>query len=246
MKGRCGKILKTTALLTGRGNNSLKDKNILKVLGKSLLYYPAHAARMAKSIDSWYCSSDDNKILEAAQEEGYTPIMRPPEYALPNAQHIDCILHALQFMKQNDDLSDILVVLLANNVSVKSQWIDDCVRIKKEHAETTAVVPVYEDNDHHPLRAKTINNDGFLELYEKDVPETISTNRQDLPRCYFLSHNFWVLDVPYLLSGKHGQQPWYFMGDKIFPYLIDESVDVHQKVDLLVAEEWVRKYYDDK
>ena len=159
--------MKTTALLTGRGNNSLKDKNILKVLGKSLLYYPAHAARMAKSIDSWYCSSDDNKILEAAQEEGYTPIMRPPEYALPNAQHIDCILHALQFMKQNDDLPDILVVLLANNVSVKSQWIDDCVRIKKEHAETTAVVPVYEDNDHHPLRAKTINNDGFLNSMKK-------------------------------------------------------------------------------
>ena len=56
--------MKVTALLTGRGNNTLKDKNILDVLGHPVLYYPAHAARMAKSIDTYYCSSDDEKILE--------------------------------------------------------------------------------------------------------------------------------------------------------------------------------------
>ena len=33
------------ALLTGRGNNTLRDKNVLPVLGKPLLYYPAMAAR---------------------------------------------------------------------------------------------------------------------------------------------------------------------------------------------------------
>lgn len=36
---------KISALLTGRGNNSLQDKNILDVLGHAVLYYPAHAAR---------------------------------------------------------------------------------------------------------------------------------------------------------------------------------------------------------
>lgn len=42
--------MKVTALLTGRGNNTLKDKNILDVLGHPVLYYPAHAARMAKAL----------------------------------------------------------------------------------------------------------------------------------------------------------------------------------------------------
>ena len=37
--------MKVVALLTGRGNNTLKNKNILPVLGKPLLYYPAVAAR---------------------------------------------------------------------------------------------------------------------------------------------------------------------------------------------------------
>ena len=37
--------LLTVALLTGRGNNTLKDKNIREVCGKPLLAYPAEAAR---------------------------------------------------------------------------------------------------------------------------------------------------------------------------------------------------------
>jgi CMP-N,N'-diacetyllegionaminic acid synthase len=37
--------MQIAALLTGRGNNTLKDKNILPVFGKPLLYYPCQAAR---------------------------------------------------------------------------------------------------------------------------------------------------------------------------------------------------------
>ena len=114
-----------------------------------------------------------------------------------------------------------------------------------EDESVTAVVPVYEDNDHHPLRAKTLEADGTLAMYEKGIVEKISTNRQDLPTCYFLSHNFWVLNVEYLMTGKEGQQPWSFMGDKILPYAIDESIDIHHHVDLILAKEWIEKYYTD-
>ena len=57
--------MKVTALLTGRGNNTLKDKNILDVLGHPVLYYPAHAARMAKSIDTALaqCFVRDTQLL---------------------------------------------------------------------------------------------------------------------------------------------------------------------------------------
>lgn len=237
--------MKTIALLTGRGNNSLKDKNILDVLGHPVLYYPAHAARQCSEIDDWYCSSDDEKILSVAQAEGYKPIVRPAELALPTAQHVDCILHGLEIMRAEDNLPDILVVVLANNVTIRSQWIGDCVRMMKEDPTLTAVVPVYEDNDHHPLRAKSMDENGLLQMYEKDVQGTVSTNRQDLPSCYFLSHNFWVLHVASLLSGKPGQQPWSFMGDRIKPYLIDSSIDIHHKVDLLVARDWIENNYID-
>ncbi|MEG2020468.1 MAG: CMP-N-acetylneuraminic acid synthetase [Oscillospiraceae bacterium] len=237
--------MKTIALVTGRGNNSLKDKNILDVIGHPVMYYPTHAAKQSKAIDDWYCSSDDEEILKIAHEEGYKRIVRPKELALPTAQHIDCIMHALKVMKEQNNIPDILVVVLANNVTIASKWITECVEIMKKDAEVTAVVPIYKDNDHHPLRAKIINDDGTLQMYEKGHVGKISTNRQDLSPCYFLSHNFWVLKVSNLLSGQEGQQPWGFMGNKIMPYIIDESIDIHQKIDLLVAKNWIEKNYCD-
>ncbi len=237
--------MKITALLTGRGNNTLKDKNVLDILGNPVLYYPANAAVKAEIIDDYYCSSDDEKILNAAKTLGYKPIVRPAELALPTAQHIDCIVHALGVMKSENNLPDIIIVLLANNVTIKSEWITECIQVMQKDDSITAVVPVYEDNDHHPLRAKTVESDGTISMYEKNVSGKISTNRQDLPACYFLAHNFWVLRTEFLLSGKEGQQPWGFMGNKIIPYFIEESIDIHKEIDLYIAKEWIKENYTD-
>ena len=159
-------MMKTTALLTGRGNNTLKDKNVLDILGKPVLYYPAHAGAKSRYIQDKYCSSDDEKILRAASDEGYESIVRPKELALPTSQHVDCIMHALDIMKQKGKLPEILVVILANNVTIKSQWIDDCIKMMEDNPAVTAVVPTYIDNDHHPLRAKRLMEDGTLSMYE--------------------------------------------------------------------------------
>lgn len=237
--------MKVTALLTGRGNNTLRDKNMLDILGRPVLYYPAHAARAAYGISSYYCSSDDEKILQAAQQEGYRPIRRPDSLALPTSQHIDAITHAISEIEKQEDLADILVVLLANNVTVKSEWINRCVAIMEEDMTISAVVPVYVDNDHHPLRGKRVV-DGRLQMYEQGVTGHVSTNRQDLPTCYFLAHNFWVLNTKLLLkSGGAGQQPWTFMGDNIAYFEIDESIDIHKPIDLLIAEDWIKRNYTD-
>lgn len=236
--------MKVTALLTGRGNNTLKDKNILDILGHPVLYYPAKAGKEAKTVSNLFCSSDDEKILKAAEEVGYTRIVRPDYLGAPTAQHVDVIKHAIKVIP-TDELGEILVVILANNVTIKSEWIDTCVNMMKDDMSLTAVVPVYEDNDHHPLRGKRVEN-GRLQLYEKGITGKVSTNRQDLPICYFLSHNFWVLNTKKMLdSNFEGQQPWGFMGDNIGYFEIDESIDIHKEIDLFIAKEWVKENYTD-
>lgn len=237
--------MKVTVLLTGRGNNTLKDKNILDILGHPVMYYPANAAKKAISADFWYCSSDDNKILEIAEALGYEKIVRPDWLGAPTAQHVDVIKHAVEVIPK-DKLGEILVVVLANNVTIKAGWIDECVRMMENDMSLSAVVPVYEDNDHHPLRGKRVDCDGHLQMYEKDVKGKISTNRQDLPKCYFLSHNFWVINTKAMIdSGYEGQQPWGFLGEKIGYFEIEESIDIHKSIDLLVAKEWINKNYSD-
>lgn len=238
--------MRTYALLTGKGNNTLKDKNILNILGKPVLYYPANASLKSRKIEKFFCSSNDKRILEEAEKLHYQPIVRPEELARPDSQHIECILHGLECIRKTDVLPDILVVILANNVTIKSEWIDKCIEVMENDMEISAVVPVYQDNDHHPLRAKTADNNGRLQMYCGGVKERISTNRQDLPKCYFLSHNFWVLNVKNLLENPYeGQMPWAFMGNNIAYFEIDESIDIHKEIDLCIAKEWIRKNYTD-
>lgn len=238
--------MKVYGLLTGRGNNTLKDKNVLDCLGHPVLFYPANSACRAKTITKKFCSSDDEKILYEAEKLQHIRIKRPAELALPTSQHIDCILHALKVMEESFDVPDILVVTLANNVTINAKWIDDCVEMMLKDMDLSAVVPVYEDNDHHPLRAKTVDENGRLQMYERGVVGKVSTNRQDLPPCYFLSHNFWVLNVKKLRENEdEGQQPWGFMGTNIGYYLIDESIDIHKEIDLYIAREWIKEHYQD-
>lgn len=232
--------MKVVALLTGRGNNTLKDKNVLPVLGKPLLYYPAMAARSCELISDFYVSSDDDKILNAAADCGYKKIVRPAELALPTAQHVDAIKHALQVMKEDGVEPDILVVLLANSGIVKKEWIQESIENLINNPELSASVPVLLEQDHHPYRCKCLREDGCLGTWFDFKNRDISTNRQDLPMNFVLCHNFWTLNLKEsLYSNVPGQQPWTFMGNNIKPIVVKESFDVHDEEDIVRTEKWL-------
>ena len=84
--------MKVVALLNGRGNNTLKDKNIREVCGKPLLSYPAQAGKQSSLIKDFYVSSDDEKIRSAAHKLGYKKINRPEEFGRPDSNQYDVIL----------------------------------------------------------------------------------------------------------------------------------------------------------
>ena len=233
--------MEIVALLNGRGNNTLKDKNVREVCGKPLLAYPAQAAKKSSRIKSFYVSSDDEKIRSAAHEYGYRKINRPEEFGRPDSNQDDVILHALGEMKKDGVEPDILVILLANAVSVKAEWIDRCVDEIQNDPTLSAVVPVVSDLDHHPFRAKRRGEDGLLEPFFDFEGKEISGNRQEIGDCFFLCHNFWVLNVKKSILSEKGQAPWKFMGDRIKPFEVEWSVDVHTEEDLDRSEKWIRE-----
>lgn len=230
------------ALLTGRGNNTLSDKNILPVLGKPLISYPANAAKNVKSINHFYVSSDDDKILNIAYDLGYKKIKRPDELASPTAKHMDAILHAVEYMKEKDNLEpDILIVFLANSATVKSEWIEKGINQILNDESITSVVPVYQEQDHHPYRAKRLNKNGSLDTFFDFSDMEVSTNRQELEPCYFLCHNFWILNMKNSLYSSNGQKPWTFLGNNIKPIFVDRCFDVHTTEDVTKAEKWIKE-----
>lgn len=227
------------ALLTGRGNSTLLNKNILPVLGKPLLYYPAMAAKSIDLITDFYVSSNDEKILKAAEGYGYIPIVRPEEYSTPTSQHKDVILHAMEEMNKDGIQPDILIVLMANSGVVKMDWIEKSIINILENQELSASAPVKMDQDHHPYRAKKLRKDGCLDTWFDFNNVAVSTNRQELPECYYLCHNFWTLNVDKSIKAEGGQKPWGFMGNNIKPILVEEGFDVHILEDIQRTEKWI-------
>ena len=239
-------IKNISVLITGRGNNTLKDKNIIEVLGRPLLQYGALQGKKVKRATSFFVSSEDDKILMSAEQCGYTSIKRPIKYAQPNSLHVDCLVHAVNTMKEKYMIfPDILLVILANSATIKSEWMNDCIDILLENPDATAAIPVQKNNDHHPLRAKKLDENGLLVPFvdaDEDF-KNISSNRQDLPSNFFVCHNFWALNLKNMKQDfSFGHPPWPFMGDKVMPYEVDYSIDVHNIEDLYLTEAWLKKH----
>ena len=227
------------ALLTGRGGSKLRDKNILKINGIPCMQYPCREAKKIKIIDDFYVSSDDKNILKLGSRLGFKKIVRPKKLSQSNTLHVSVLKHSLKILKEKHNVNpDILVVLLANAPIIKSAWIKKCIEILKKDRDITAAVPVVQNNDHHPIRAKKIRQ-GVLREFIK-LNSKISSNRQDLEKNYFLCHNFWVIRTKSILKND-GHPPWNFMGKKVKPYEIDNSIDIHSIEDIILAKYLLKK-----
>lgn len=224
--------MKITALLTGKKNSTFKNKNEIMLQNDYIFNYPAKQAKKLKEINFFYTSSDSEIILNQTKKIGYESINRPKNLARKNSKHIDVLKHALNIFKKKKQYPDILIVLLANAPIVKSKWISDCIKILKKNKSFTAVVPVQNINDHHPERSKQIKNNILKNFINK---KKISSNRQDLTKCFFLCHNFWVIRTKEIYK-NNGPLPWSFMGKKVKPYIIKNSIDIHSAIDVEIAK----------
>lgn len=228
--------MNVAALMIGRGGSSLKDKNILPVLGAPLLHWAAAAARRSRHITRFYVSSDCPRILATAGEAGYKPIERPAELATATAQSSDAVRHAFAIMEQDGPI-DILVVQHANVGTISERQIDACIDLLVASPNATAVVPAHQQPEYHPMRAKRLRADGTLEPFVDG--SGISANRQDLPTCFFFDHSFWVLRGRSAVFDPDGQQPWPCMGSRILPFETEGCRDVHDLADLETTAQWI-------
>tara|TARA_B100000767_G_scaffold206542_1_gene193471 strand:+ start:1025 stop:1738 length:714 start_codon:yes stop_codon:yes gene_type:complete len=233
------KKIKIIALLTGKGGSGLKNKNIIKIKKIPLCGYPCKEAKKIKLIDEFYASSEDKKILNVTKKYGFKTILRPKTLSKKNSLHRDVLMHAINHFKKKKIYPEIIVVLLANSATIKAKWIADCLKKLMRSKQSTACVPVINNNDHHPFRAKKINNNGYLNSFFK-FTKKISSNRQDLPDNFFLAHNFWCIKTESILTNK-GQAPWNFLGKNVIPYKIKSSIDIHEKDDVLLTNNWLNK-----
>ena len=83
------------------GSKAIKNKNIVDLGGKPLLGWTIEAAKNCSFIDDIAISSDNEKILSIAENNGATiKIKRPDHLATDESKSIDVVLHALSLHYQ--------------------------------------------------------------------------------------------------------------------------------------------------
>ena len=224
------------AIMIGRGGSSLKDKNILPVHGAPLLSYAAAAAKRSKFISDFYISSNCPKILKAGFESGFKKIKRPQKLSTATAQSCDAVFHALEIIEKTIKV-DIVVVQHANVGTITEKIIDDCIQQLIDNKNLSAVVPVHENSEYNPYRAKIISKNGLLSPFIDN--NNVSANRQDLPKSYFFDHSVWILRTSSIKNKDNGQAPWSCMGNHIQPYVTTGCLDVHSIEDIKYTEKWI-------
>jgi CMP-N-acetylneuraminic acid synthetase len=229
---------KIVALMIGRGGSTLKDKNILPVLGKPLLHHTGLAAKASKLIGRYYISSDCEKILKAAEDIGYSKIKRPEYLSASTSQSVDVVNHALNVIEKDGPV-EILIVQHANVGTITTKIFDDCINLLLKDNSLSAVIPMHEKSEYHPYRCKTFSDDGCVYPFFDFSKTKVSGNRQDLPPALFFDHSIWVLSVVNGVKSNNGQPPWTCMGNKIKPFLTEGCFDVHEEKDLERTAKWI-------
>lgn len=229
---------KIVSLMIGRGGSSLKNKNILPVLGVPLLHWGCSAAKRSRHIGRYYVSSDCAEILSVAESAGYTALLRPDYLASDTAQSCDAVRHALDIIEADGDV-DILVVQHANVGTITEKQIDDCIDLLIDSPGASAVVPSHEMPEYHPYRGKGVDVNGYLQPFSSPQGGSASANRQELPVCLFFDHSFWVLRGRSAVFDPKGQKPWDCMGRNILAYKTQGCFDVHTLDDIKKTELWL-------
>jgi len=213
------------------GSKGLSRKNIKPLLGKPLIVWTIKQAFASKYIDRVVVSTDDKEIAEISKKYGAeVPFMRPKELAEDNAKGIDVVLHAIDWLRENDKQKqyDLIILLQPTSPLRITDDIDKTIELlflKK----AKAIVSVCEV-DHHPLWANTLPEDGCMKDFIRK--EIMNKNRQELPVYYRLNGAIYSAYCNYIKERKS------FFGKETFAYIMpkNRSVDIDNEIDFELAE----------
>jgi len=244
------------ALLLGRkGSVGFPGKNLHPVLGRPLMAYPLLAALNSEQIGQVYVSTDDEKIMEIANEYGAEIIVRPPELASKNALGEDAYVHGYKVIsekfkgesskRKNQEL-ELMILLFCNAATVLAQTIDEGIGVLRENPDYDSAVTVSCYNMWSPLRARKIGNDGLLHPFVPfetfGDPRTLNCDRDSQGDVWFADMGVSIVRPRCLENLEAGLLPQKWMGQKIYPLRQWGGCDVDYEWQLSGVEYWLRKH----
>lgn len=212
------------------GSKGLPNKHTRRLQGKPVLEYTIDAVQKSKYLNDYVISSDDKAILNIANRCGVDTIERPVALALDTTPTLPALVHAVEtYEKRFGEHYEYIAEVRATSPLKCSHDIDGIIELLFESG-ADSVIGVTELDDHHPARAKWMDEEGRLYDF---IPEPESGRRQDLtPRAYIRNGTVYALTRAALDGGKlwgHKRSLGYVM-----PW--ERSVNLDNEMDWMLCQ----------
>ncbi len=217
------------------GSKSIRRKNARSLGGHPLLAWSLAAAREARSVTRVLLTTDDPEMRALGQAYGAeAPFLRPAELAQDTTRDYPVMVHALDWLEQQEGYVPELVVQLRPTSPLRPPGLVDAgiaALRAVDHADSLrAVVPALEN----PFKMWRLER-GLLHplLTCEGVPEPYNAPRQELPEALWQTGHLEVIRTRTLrLLGS-------LTGASVLPLLVDRryAVDIDTQADWRLAEE---------
>lgn len=225
--------MKILGLIPARGGSKgVPHKNRKRLLGKPLVNYTIEAALASSEIETLVVSTDDPEIAKISQAAGASvPFLRPAALASDQSPTIDTVIHALQFLAEQNQVFDAVCLLQPTCPLREAADISEAIQIfaTKDADSLISVREVpHQFNPHWVFEATETN---FLKIATGE--KEIITRRQALPKAYYRDGSIYLTKTELILKRRS------LYGDRI-SYLLSKSaqhINIDTLADWQVAEQ---------
>lgn len=222
--------MKILSIIPARGGSKgVPRKNIKDLNGKPLISYTIEAANKSKYIDRVVVSTDDLEIAEVSKKFGAEiPILRPTNLAGDLSPTVECVIHMLNYLKEEEEYVPTHIMLLQCTSPLRNHnHIDEAIEKFKDSREKALIsvceseVNPYWTNIFEGNKLKPFIKDGYS-----------ITRRQDLPEVYRVNGAIYLIEIETFLEKKT------FQPESLTGYIMDSysSVDIDTELDFRIAE----------
>jgi len=238
------------ALLIGRkGSSRIKNKNLLKVSGRPIMEYPMMAAKYSKYVDSFYVSTDDERIEKIARPYGYTHIKRPAYLASNKSLAEDVYVHAYKYICRIEKDVKYLVLLSCNAATLLNTHIDYAIEALENDKTIDSAATVSMYNMWSPLRARKIVDGMIVPFVPPSVNKRVfgkasklSCDRGSSGDTYFADAALFVIRPRNLRDIKNGHLPYRWLGRKTVAVKNWGGCDLDEKWQVPQIEYWLEDH----
>ena len=191
--------MKNFAFIFARGGSKrIKNKNLQKIKGKTLLEIAINQAKKIKKINKIFLSTDSKKIASSVSNLNVEIIMRPKFLAKDSSSEWYAWQHAIKQVKKKYKFEKFICLPVTSPLRKK---IDIIKCINKLNKKIDIVVTIQETNTNPWYNMVKINNKNSVQLINKNSKKIIDI-RQKAPKVFDMTTVCYVAKPQYILKNK--------------------------------------------